>query len=700
MTPTICFLFSAVMSILAGAALADGARITNADKEPGNWMSYGRDYAEQRFSPLDQINLDTVAKLGLAWSYDFDEFEPIESTPLVVDGVMYVTSSWSKVYALDAVTGKELWRFDPEVDRSRLVYVCCNAVNRGVAWWNGKVYVATIDGRLIALDARSGKVVWSKLTIDLAKPYSITGAPRVAKGKVFIGNAGADIGVRGYVTAYDAETGEQVWRFYAVPGNPADGFENKAMEMAAKTWTGEWWTWGGGGTAWDSIVYDQELDLVYLGFGNAAPWNQHIRSPGGGDNLFVASIVAVKPDTGDYVWHYQVNPGETWDYSASMPMMLATLPIQGKPRKVLMQAPKNGFFYVIDRETGKLISATAHAFQNWAKGFDQKTGRPIEAPNARYPDGKAVFVGPSAAGATNWQPMSFNPKTGLVYLQSRDNGQVYVDDPAYAPTLLSINNGNGSRFSKDASGNPIPWPTDRVKSANRLVAWDPVAQKEVWKVDQPISRGNGTLSTAGGLVFQGRSDGTVRAYDATTGRDVWSHEAQNNPVAPPMSYSVGGEQYVAFATGWGYATMTREPVAHPNDYPNTNRVLVFKLGATGKLTAINFTPPPLRKPPTETVNAALVEDGANLYDLFCSICHGGNAGGSRTRPDLRFSDYLDNGDWNTVVLEGALKVNGMAAFAPVLTPAQSEAIRAYVISQAQKGPAAVAAPAPMPHQQQ
>ena len=690
--------FLAMTAVAAGPAIQPAPvtqeRIVKA--EPGNWMSYGRDYFEQRFSPLTDIDTTSVSRLGLAWSFDIDEIEGIESTPLVIDGVMYVTASWSKVYALDAATGKELWRFDPEVDRSRLVVVCCSAVNRGVAAWNDKIYVGTIDGRLIALDAATGKPVWDVVTVDQSQPYSITGAPRAARGLIYIGNAGADVGVRGYVTAYDADSGQQVWRFYTVPGDPAKGFEDKTQEMAAKTWTGEWWKFGGGGTAWDSIVYDPELDQLLIGVGNGAPWNQHVRSPGGGDNLFLASIVAVDPKTGEYKWHYQVNPGETWDFSASMPMILATLTIDGRDRKVVMQTPKNGFFYVVDRETGKLISAKPHVDVTWATGIDVASGRPIETPDARYPDGKVVFVKPGAAGAGNWHPMSFDPRTATAFFQSREGGGVYLDDPAFKVYPNAMNKAVGTRITNDRAKNPAPWPAMPGRTGHSLVAWDPVTQTEKWRVKVPFSRGSAVLSTAGGLVFQGRGDGKLVAYDSRDGRELWSTDVQNIAVAPAMSYRAGKDQYVAVAVGWGYTSLVKGPVAHPNHYPNTNRVLAFRLGANTQLPPVVANPPPLRAAPKEAVNAAAATEGSELYEIFCSICHGGNANGPRVRPDLRFSDYLDNGDWDAVVRDGALKANGMAPFASTLSEHQSEAIRAFVVQKAQER-AAPEAPA-LPHQ--
>jgi len=399
----------------ATPANVDAARLGKADRDAANWLSYGRTYSEQRFSPLAKITADNASQLGLAWSADLDTNRGQQATPLVIDGVMYVSTAWSMVKAYDAATGKLLWSYDPEVPREVGVKGCCDVVNRGVAAWKGKIYVGTFDGRLVALDARTGKPKWSVVTGDQSN-LTITGAPRVVKGRVIIGMSGGEYGIRGYLSAYDAETGKLAWRFYTVPGDPSKPFENKAMEMAAKTWSGEYWKLGGGGTTWDAISYDPDLNLVYFGVGNGIEWARNYRTKSKGDNLFLSSIVALNADTGKYVWHYQATPGEEWDFDAVQQLMQADLKIDGKQRKVIMQANKNGFFYVLDRTNGKLISATTFVPINWASGVDPKTGRPIENPGIRYDQtGKPFAMMPGALGAHSWQPMAYNPKTGLVY---------------------------------------------------------------------------------------------------------------------------------------------------------------------------------------------------------------------------------------------------------------------------------------------
>lgn len=668
------------------AAAVDAARLVAADQDAANWMTYGRTYDEQRFSPLSRINVDTVSSLKLAWHYDLDTAHRVqEATPLVIDGVMYVSSAWSKVYALDAATGREIWKFDPKVPGERAVDACCDVPNRGVAAWNGRIYVGTLDGRLIALDAASGRVVWEKLTVEPGLRYTITGAPRVVKGKVLIGNGGAEMGVRGYVSAYDAETGDLVWRFYTVPGDPARGFESPALEKAAATWKGEWWKLGGGGTVWDSIVYDPKLDLVYIGTGNGSPWNQSLRSPGGGDNLYLSSIIALRADSGEYVWHYQTTPGETWDFTATQPLMLADLEIGGRLRNVIMQVPKNGFFYVLDRATGELLSAQAVVPVNWASGIDMKTGRPIVNPQARYGETGQPFVGmPGPMGAHSWQPMSFSPLTGLVYVPLNEAGFVYVPDSTFTPTSLSFNVGvdfgAGSLPLDDAA-------LAQVKQGTRghLAAWDPVAQKEVWRVQYEHPWSGGTLATAGGLVFAGSGMGEISAYKADTGEKLWSAPTQAGVLAAPITYEVNGEQYVAVEVGWGGAFgLAAGPLARDSHIAsNVPRVLAFELNGTDSLPPVAPAPVRFLRPPPSTAAAAVIEEGKSKFHRFCSTCHGDSAVSGGVLPDLRYSAALgDDAAWNQIVREGALKMNGMVSFAPVLSQAETDAVRAYIIARA------------------
>ncbi|HEY7616751.1 MAG TPA: PQQ-dependent dehydrogenase, methanol/ethanol family, partial [Terriglobales bacterium] len=491
-------------------AQVDAARIAAADREPGNWMTHGRTYGEQRFSPLKQINDQNAGQLGLAWYYDLDTNRGQEATPLIIDGTMYFTTAWSKVFALNAATGKLLWSYDPKVPPEWAVNACCDVVNRGLAAWNGKVFLGTLDGRLVALDAATGKAIWEKLTIDRNYRYSITGAPRVVKGKVIIGNGGAEMGVRGYVSAYDAETGNMVWRFYTVPGDPSKPFENPVLEKAAKTWTGEWWKLGGGGTVWDSMVYDPELDLLYIGVGNGAPWDQRIRSPKGGDNLFLSSIVALRPDTGEYVWHYQETPGESWDFTANQSIILADVQIEGQSRKVLLHAPKNGFFYVMDRTNGKVISAKPYTYINWASGVDMATGRPIETAIARYPGKHPPPLVPGPLGAHSWQPMAYSPATRLAYIPVNEVGFLYKSDPHFQPTKLALDTGTDF-VAAGMPQDPKVKKTILDSIKGKLLAWDPVQQKQAWAIERPGPWNGGILATAGNLVFEGTAGGKFEA---------------------------------------------------------------------------------------------------------------------------------------------------------------------------------------------
>jgi len=663
------------------AAGVDGARILNADREPQNWLTHGRTYNEQRFSPLKQINDQNAGQLGLAWSYDLDTHRGQEGTPIVVDGVMFFTTAWSKVFALKATTGAQLWTYDPQVPGEWGINACCDVVNRGVAVWRGKLFLGTLDGRLVALDAMTGKPLWETLTVDRNFRYSITGAPRVVKGKVIIGNGGGEYGVRGYVSAYDPDTGKLVWRFYTVPGDPAKPFESPILEKAAKTWTGEWWKTGGGGTVWDAIVYDPELDLLYVGTGNGGPWNEKYRSPKGGDNLLTCSIIALKPDTGEYVWHYQEDAADDWDFDSSEHIILADLTIDGQARKVLLQAPKNGLFYVIDRTNGALISAKPYTYVNWTTGVDLKTGRPIETAIARYPGDNPAPIVPGPLGAHSWQPMSFSPLTGLVYIPVNDVGFRFKSADDFQPKRLAANYG----IDVVAAGLP---QDPKIKKAildtvkGKLVAWDPVQQKQAWTIERPGPWNGGVLATAGNLVFEGTAAGRFEAYRADTGAKLWSFDAQTGVIAGPITYSVNGEQYVAVLAGWGgvFPLATGEVSFKSGRVRNISRMLVFKLGGAASLPALEPTQTPLLSALPSKANAATVRNGEHLYQRYCAQCHGDVAVSGGVLPDLRYSSALAGDEWFSDVLDGMLKSEGMVSFSSELSHDDAAAIRSYIVA--------------------
>lgn len=664
----------------------DGARIIKADG--GEWLSYGRTYDEQRFSPLDQINAGNVGELGLAWYADLDTARGQEATPLVIDGKIYVTTAWSKVKAFDASTGKPLWDYDPKVPGETGVKACCDVVNRGLAAWGNMLFLGTLDGRLIALDRGTGREIWSKVTVDQDKAYTITGAPRVIDGMVIIGNGGAEFGVRGFVAAYDAATGKQLWKFYTVPDRPGAN-EAEYLKAAETSWKGEYWNIGGGGTVWDAMAYDPELGLLYVGVGNGSPWNQAYRSPGGGDNLYLSSIVAIRVKTGEYAWHYQTTPGETWDYTATQHIMLADLEIGGKTRKVLMQAPKNGFFYVIDRATGEFISANNFVPVNWATGVDPKTGRPIENPAARVDKtGKPFIVSPGPLGAHNWHPMAYDAKQKLVFIPAQITAYPYIPAAGWKPSKIGFNVG------MDTANNAMPADNavrEAAKKATKgvLIAWDPVAQKERWRVTLGGPWNGGVLATAGGLVFQGNAMGNFVAYDSVSGKNLWSFEAQTGVVAAPMTYSIDGQQYVAVLAGWGGAWPITAGVLSDMSGPvrNISRLLVFKLGGKGKLPAMPAADDLPLDPPGLTAAADAVQGGAQLYGRYCTVCHGDAAVQASGRggiiPDLRYSGTLSSAEnWQMIVHGGALKDNGMVSFAPVMSKGEIDSIRQYVIARA------------------
>jgi quinohemoprotein ethanol dehydrogenase len=645
-------------------AEVDGAAIAARD-QGGDWLSYGRTYSEQRYSPLTGITAENVAQLKLDWYLDMPDARALNSTPLVVDGVMYFSASQSIVTAVDARSGKLLWRYDPEVLKrltNRKPMRFNWGSNRGVAYWKGLVYVGTFDGRLVALDAKTGREAWVTQTFPVDEPRYITGAPKVFRDTVLIGHGGAEAGaVRGYVTAYDTATGKQKWRTWIVPGNPDDGFESEALKMAAGTWRGDWWVHGGGGTVWNSMTYDPEYNRVYLGTGNGAPWNQEIRSPGGGDNLFLCSVLALDADTGEYVWHYQTTPGENWDYNSAMDIVLAELNWEGSLRKVILHAPKNGFFYVIDRENGKLLGAEKFGKVTWAERVDLETGRPVERPEARLPGGIEV-VYPSFIGAHSWHPMSYNPTTGLVYLSTHEMGGEYdkreVDRERWRAEDFKFNTG----FQ------PYRADIGVADATGALLAWDVVRQKPAWQIDLGSFWNGGTLTTAGNLVFQGSGRGRLHAYAADTGMPLWNFDAGVGISAPPITYSVDGRQYVAVLAGWGGGVYLGSTAFAQHGWAygaQPRRLLVFSLKGRA-------TPPPTRPPqtrlaiidnPAQAIDEAQASVGQDLYLESCVGCHGFHAISSGGAPDLRASPLAaDLGSFQRLLHSGALQSKGMPIF--------------------------------------
>lgn len=659
--------------IKAVTAAVDGASIKANTATSNDWPTTGLDYAETRFSKLNQINTDNVKKLGLVWSYPLESSRGVEATPLVVDGIMYQTASWSVVHAIDARTGKRLWTYDPKLDREKGYKGCCDVVNRGVALWKGKVFVGVYDGRLVALDAVTGKVAWEKDTlIDKEHSYTITGAPRVFNGKVVIGNGGAEYGARGYVTAYDAETGNQAWRWFTVPGDPAKPFEDESMAAAAKTWdpAGKYWINGGGGTAWDTITFDPDLNLVYVGTGNGSPWNRDIRSPSGGDNLYLASLVALNADTGKYVWHYQETPGDHWDYTSTQPMILADITIDGAPRKVILHAPKNGFFFVVDRTNGKFISAKNFVDVNWATGYDAN-GRPIEVPAARGKEPYDSIPGPY--GAHNWHPMSFNPQTGLVYLPAQNIPVNLTPEKA-----VKHNAQEPGKFASAAGWNVgFMLNATPPKSApfGRLLAWDPVKQKEAWRAEYVAPWNGGTLTTAGNLVFQGTADGRFIAYNATTGEKLWETPVGSGVVAAASTFLIDGKQYVSIAVGWGGVFGI---AARATELQSPGTVYTFAIDG-------NAPPPAFVKYQTEGLLKGVkydpkdVPEGTAIYVAACAQCHGvpGVDKGGNVR-NLGYVSTETIANLKDFVFKGPFNDRGMPDFTGKLTEADVVKIQAFI----------------------
>ena len=667
------------------SAMAASANDPLANPVAGEWTSDGLDYTAQRYSPLTQVNAGNVSQLGLAWYADLDTYRGVEATPLYADGVLYNTLSWNITTAYDAKTGAELWTYDPQTPREFGRYACCEPVSRGLAMHGDKIIIATLDGRLIALNRHTGAEIWTSraFPLETSYAYSITGAPRVFGDKVVVGQSGGDMGVRGFAAAFDVETGAKVWKFYLTP-NPQDVADGEASDsvnaMMRETWSDEgmWRELGGGANPWDAIAYDADLNLVYVGTGNSVPHARWYRSNNQGDNLFVCSIVALDGDTGEYRWHYQMNPGEEWDWTCTASMISADLEIDGEMRSVLMQAPKNGFFYVLDRETGEFISAGAHVFQNWNEGFDED-GRPITSAAVRY-DETPKMVAPGPGGAHNWFPMAFSPRTGLAYFPAYQSAYIYALQPRWEPRPLRSNSGWGGYTGEAARIRGEL--TAEVNSYEKamLTAWDPVKQELAWQVELPRHGNGGVMVTASDLVFEGTTKQTFTAFDARNGNILWEYPTQSAPVAGAITYSVDGEQYIAVNAGWGGGAAQVERGAGIEMPRAPARLLVFKLGGNLELPPLpeNSAAPP--EPPRLAASEETVARGQLLYQQTCAVCHGQNAIGGVA--DLRHMDGETHDKFQQIVREGLYLDKGMASFADLVSEEEVDAIHAYVIARA------------------
>lgn len=680
---------------VSGAAAVDQARLLQGTDDPQQWSHYGGSYNEQRFSPLAAINDSNVQNLGLVWYADYDTNQNQHGSPLYVDGVIYVSTARNVVHAFNAHNGERLWTYTPIMIPNPNL----GLVNRGLAVYNGKIYMGMLDATMVALDASTGEPVWHINTVpeslglgEMAKNYSITMAPRVAKGKVYVGGSGGEYGVRGWVAAFDAETGVEEWRFWTVPGDPAKGFEGSHLEAAAATWPADrrYWEQGGGGTIWDAAVYDPVTDLLYFGTGNGTPWNREMRDPDSGDNLYVASVVAVNPDTGEYVWHYQETPGDSWDYDAVSPMMTADLTFNGEQKHVIIHPSKNGLIYVLEAATGKLISGDAFTGVTWASGVDLVTGRPIEVPGARY-ETEQFNIGPGAPGGHTWHPNAFSPLTGLIYIPTWENYSAMAPQqmPANGIPPLVAFGGNIDRETLK--------PHNKQANDGWLQAWNPVTRKVVWESPKGPRATSGALATGGNLVLMGNSNGNLlSAYNATTGEQLWDFDAQSAVYAAAITYELDGEQYIAASVGG----------TSPGDYfaPSYGRMLVFKIGGTAQLPLnLSYTAPELNPPPA-TAAPEIVARGAEVYSENCSVCHGNNGVQQRSSfPNLTLSALLYSQEaFDQVVLNGARVDRGMANFADKVSAEDSIAMREYIISRANEvknappRPAGFGAPSPPP----
>jgi len=688
-----------------GAGNVDAARLAAADREPQNWFTGGRDKDGTYYSPLAKIDANNVEHLGFAWSYDLgDPMRGQEATPTVIDGVMYTSGTWGYVYAVDAASGKEIWRYDPKADYFMGRNPCCDLVNRGVSVWKGRVYVASVDGRLHALDAATGRKLWEADTIiDRKLPYSSTGAPQIAGGVVVIGNSGADMGrgaVRGYVSAYDLDSGALKWRFFTVPPAAGYPYENPELAAADKTWDPHRKPqFKGGATVWDGFAYDAKLNLVYFGTANAAPYDLRQLGSEKLDSLYATCIIALDAATGRMAWYYQETPHDSWDYDAVQKLILADIVIDGAPRPVIMQASKNAFFYVLDRKSGKLLSAQNFAYLNWATHVDMNTGRPVTTQAADWYD-TAKLIYPSWFGAHTWNPMSYSAQTHLVYIPVIDVPTIWVD---------LLHNGSKIKYiegfftaqglipddtydANDAQRLFGPVPRQEairamrhVKPVRELIrAWDPVAQKAVWEHETSSGiRGydGGVMSTGGNLVFQGRGSGELWVYAADTGKVLKVIKTGSHIMAAPMSYAINGEQYVAVQVGYGGTAITVGPIpplSAARKYQNTNRIIAFKLGGG----AVPMPPlreePPLLAPPKQTATKAQIDRGELKFIEQCMRCH--QLGPSST-PDLRRLNDGLHVAFKDIVMKGLLAPAGMERFNDLLSDEDADDVHAYLIEQ-------------------
>jgi quinohemoprotein ethanol dehydrogenase len=694
---------SAPVSLPKAAAQVDAARL--AAPEPAQWVAPGRDAAGTYYSPLAGINANNVGTLGFAWDYRLGTNRGQESTPLVIDGVMYATSNLGRLYALDAATGKELWKYDPHVEGAWARYACCDAVNRGVAAFDGRLYVAALDGWLHAIDARTGEMLWKADTVigrQEHRPYTLTGAPLLAGDLVIIGGAGADFAhTRGYISAYDRRTGEFRWRFFTVPRNPAEGPQDqKHLEAAIKSWDPRhpWEDGAGGGTVWDGMAYDPKLRLVYIGTGNAAPYNMQLGGRHGGDELYAASIIAIHVDDGTMAWYYQATPGDRWDFDSTQKLILADLDLGGAPRRVVMQASKNGFYYVLDRSTGELISAANFAFQNWTRGIDPKTKKPIVDPQVEYRD-KPVIVFPSEAGAHSWEPMAFDPTRGITFIPVIESASIITETSSRPAGLVE------GQFTTPALP-PEMWDPKALHSlygdvptvaelmhgiktnpASRgfLRAWSVSEHRILWEAETASSWDGGVLATGGGLVFQGDANGNLIAYAADSGRKLASIALGTSVMAAPMTYELGGVQYIAVVAGYGGGGVIigapLDPESAAYKYGNEGRVIVLKLGGPAPPLPPLRSDPPFPNPPPRPSDAKQIAAGELLYNRYCSRCH---VTGRGNLPDLRRLDPSTHALFNSIVLGGAYTMKGMGRFDDVLKPQDAEAIHAWLIDEAWK----------------